>query len=266
MKEQFVSYAQCHEDILLYHAFHDLPKGFYVDVGANDPIELSVTKALQLRGWRGVNVEPLKEKYDLLCADRPLDLNVCCGAGSREDELTFRVDGMLTSCDPKAMDAAPLAEMRTLPVRRLSDILLDCCPDNTDIHLCKIDVEGFEEDVLRGIDFARHRPWVFVLETLINDNPESQHTKWEPALLEKGYLFARQVGMNRYYCALEHADLAARILSVEQLGRLYDLRFVVAQTPEDVLARRFGGAVFRRLPFLRRGFAHFAAKKDARMY
>jgi len=47
----FISYAQNHEDVLLYRALKGVGKGFYIDVGANDPEEDSVTKAFYDRGW-----------------------------------------------------------------------------------------------------------------------------------------------------------------------------------------------------------------------
>jgi len=38
------SYAQSFEDAYIYRAFKDVRNGFYVDVGAFDPDEDSVTK------------------------------------------------------------------------------------------------------------------------------------------------------------------------------------------------------------------------------
>ena len=40
---RFESYAQFFEDMILYCALKDVDKGFYIDVGANDPTYLSVT-------------------------------------------------------------------------------------------------------------------------------------------------------------------------------------------------------------------------------
>ena len=41
----FVSYAQNYEDVMLWRALKHVKKGFYVDVGANDPKFDSVTQA-----------------------------------------------------------------------------------------------------------------------------------------------------------------------------------------------------------------------------
>ena len=49
---RFESYAQFLEDLVLHCALKDVDKGFYIDVGANDPTDLSVTKFFYDRGCR----------------------------------------------------------------------------------------------------------------------------------------------------------------------------------------------------------------------
>ena len=49
-----ISYAQNAEDVVLMRAFADVEKGFYVDVGAWDPVADSVTKAFYDIGWSGL--------------------------------------------------------------------------------------------------------------------------------------------------------------------------------------------------------------------
>ena len=71
----FISYAQNYEDVMLWRALKHIDKGFYVDVGANDPIIDSVTAAFYERGWRGINIEPMRSYHEHLCAARPLDIN-----------------------------------------------------------------------------------------------------------------------------------------------------------------------------------------------
>jgi hypothetical protein len=54
----FISYGQNSEDVVLWRALRDIGTGFYVDVGAGDPKEDSVTHAFYERGWSGINIEP----------------------------------------------------------------------------------------------------------------------------------------------------------------------------------------------------------------
>ena len=79
----FISYAQNLEDVMLYRALKDVHKGFYIDVGAQDPVFDSVTNAFYERGWRGINIEPLQQWFDRLTAYRPDDINLQLAASSR---------------------------------------------------------------------------------------------------------------------------------------------------------------------------------------
>lgn len=58
------------------------PKGFYVDVGANDPIELSNTKTFSLRGWTGINIESDPDTFHRVANDRAMDTNPNIGVDS----------------------------------------------------------------------------------------------------------------------------------------------------------------------------------------
>jgi hypothetical protein len=78
-----ISYAKNREDILLWRALRDLPNGFYIDVGAEDPTQNSVTRAFYERGWNGINVESVSAHFDKLCNERPQDLTLQVAIGDR---------------------------------------------------------------------------------------------------------------------------------------------------------------------------------------
>src|SRR5262245_34697418 len=79
----FISYAQNFEDVMLYRALKGVVHGFYVDVGASDPVLDSVTKAFSERGWTGINIEPEPEVFRKLCEDRARDVNLQMAVGDR---------------------------------------------------------------------------------------------------------------------------------------------------------------------------------------
>src|SRR5215207_3038394 len=92
VSEPFVSYAQNGEDVVLWRALRHVRRGRYVDVGAADPVEYSVTHAFYRRGWRGLNVEPVAQLADALRRKRPEDHTVVAAAGARaETGRTFFV-------------------------------------------------------------------------------------------------------------------------------------------------------------------------------
>jgi flagellar biosynthesis GTPase FlhF len=62
--------------------------------------------------------------------------------------------------------------------------------------------------VIRGMDFRKWRPWVLVVEATLPNSQISNHDAWEYMLTEHGYRYAYFDGLNRYYVADEHAELA----------------------------------------------------------
>ena len=57
-----ISYAQNFEDVMLWRALGQIEHGFYIDIGAQDPIIDSVSLAFYEHGWRGIHVEPMSPR------------------------------------------------------------------------------------------------------------------------------------------------------------------------------------------------------------
>jgi FkbM family methyltransferase len=208
----FISYAQNSEDVLLWRALGHIQDGFYIDVGASDPVEHSVTKAFYDAGWHGINIEPLPAHAAAFAGERPRDVNLAIAAGSRQGELTlYDVPAVRGWASPKESVAEAhraegheVAELK-VPVRTLASV----CEEHAhgEIHFLKIDVEGFEGEVLQGMDFGRWRPWVLVIEATLPGRRETSHDTWEHLVTGQRYRFAWFDGLNRYYVAEEHAEL-----------------------------------------------------------
>ena len=61
----------------------DVDKGFYIDIGANDPTNLSVIKFFYDRDRHIINIEPLIDKCALLSEMRSRDMNLCVDLSRR---------------------------------------------------------------------------------------------------------------------------------------------------------------------------------------
>ncbi|RFB80995.1 FkbM family methyltransferase [Methylovirgula sp. 4M-Z18] len=205
-----ISYAQNHEDILLWRALKHIDAGFYVDVGANDPQEDSVTKLFYDRGWRGINIEPVSEYFTRLQSERPRDINLQVAVGAEDGSGSFyetKTRGWATSDRTIGEEYVQKGEALKVEVERrsLDSIFGQCNPPA--IHFLKIDVEGAEKEVLAGLDFQRFRPWIIVVEALDPIDHRDRSQEWEAAILAGGYDKVYFDGLNRYYLAAEHSDL-----------------------------------------------------------
>ncbi len=211
----FISYAQNGEDVVLSRALSHVETGFYVDVGAADPEEHSVTNAFYERGWSGINIEPLQEHFDRLSNARPRDLNLKVAAAREAGLCTLHAIGGtgLSTSDAQVAERHVEAGFRAVPVivpaLTLTNILSGCA--SKIIHFLKIDVEGAEEAVLAGMNFEIHRPWIVLVESTAPLSPEDKSASWEPLLLGSRYEFVFFDGLNRFYVAEEHRELAARL-------------------------------------------------------
>ena len=211
----FVSYAQNYEDVVLWRALRDVKEGFYVDVGAADPTVDSVTKAFYELGWSGINIEPAEPYFSSLQAERPRDVNLRVLAGSRAGVHLLHVikdTGLSTINDGFAARHVKAGfELRDVVVPELELNQILQLRAGQPIHFLKIDVEGAEVDVLRGIDLEKHRPWIILLEATEPSSQEPTRQNWEGLLFLRGYEFAYFDGLNCFYVAVERAALKERL-------------------------------------------------------
>ncbi len=209
----FISYAQNLEDVMLYRALKHVERGFYIDVGAQHPVIYSVTKAFYDRGWRGINVEPNPEYFQLLREERPKDINLNTAVGTYKGKVVF-YEVLHTGLSSVNKDYADLAakagyevQRYTVPCTTLDAI---CAKHKVDtVQFLNIDVEGAEKAVLEGFAFTKIRPWVVVIEANEPSSNRDVSQEWESMLLSKGYEMVYYDGLNRFYLAKERFDLRA---------------------------------------------------------
>jgi len=213
-----VSYTQFGEDIVFSYVLRDIDGIFYIDIGAYHPSIASVTKWLyDSKRASGINIEPLNREYNLLCADRQRDININAAVGSKEEEL------VLYSCGGDSTLITEYADERFSPIKTSVITLKQVCEkyisENQDIHFLKIDVEGFEKEVLLGADFNKYRPWLIMLEATKPWTMIPTHSEWEYILEEHQYEFVKQYDINRFYIAKEKSYLAERFLDMDILRK-----------------------------------------------
>ncbi len=209
-----VSYAQNFEDVMLWRALRHVGPGVYVDVGAQHPVIDSVSKAFYEQGWRGVHIEPVSRFAELLRADRPDETVLQVALSDREGTLELNViagTGLSTAVDHYAerhqLERGFAHQRVRVPTLTLASALGQLAGQQ--VHWLKIDVEGFEAQVLRGWDSTVLRPWIIVVEATVPNSTAPDYQAWDPILVAADYRFVYFDGLNRFYVAAEHADLAS---------------------------------------------------------
>lgn len=207
-----ISYAQNFEDVILERAFKGQDKGFYIDVGAWEPILDSVTKHFYDKGWHGINVEPVSAYHAKLQQQRDRDVNLNIALLDKPGTTSlyeFSGTGLSTFEHKYATDhkkqGFEVCE-QAVNVSTLETICAEYANDQV-IDFLKIDTEGTELQVLQGGDWQRFRPRVVLLEATIPLSQETSHAEWEPFLQQRGYIFAYLDGLNRFYVREEEPDL-----------------------------------------------------------
>ncbi len=256
-----LSYAQNLEDYHLDLVFAGQDAGAYVDVGGGHPVADNVSFWFYLKGWRGLVVEPQQALADIYAHVRPRDHTVSCLAGRAEGEAEFHVvdklHGFSTTVREHAAGTGQFGtSFKTIvkPVRTLAALIAEA--GLTTIDFLKIDVEGAEADVLAGMDFARWRPRVVLVEAVAPGSMAEAWGAWEPDLLARGYRFAFFDRLNRFYVAEEAKELAARFPAEpapwDRVKHLWDCGRAPerADHPDHKLAQALQQGFFAELPAL----------------
>ncbi|MFA1543509.1 FkbM family methyltransferase [Actinomadura monticuli] len=218
-----IAYAGNAEDVVLMRAFAGRRGGFFVDVGAGEPVSGSLTKNLvDGLGWRGVNIEPLPERHARLRQARPRDVSLCVAAGDKPGAAEFfrvvpgpgKTGGGGLSTLRRDVLGGHLAdgwrhEELRVEVVTLEAILSAHAEEGFD--LLKVDVEGSEAAVLRSADLRVWRPRVIVVEATVPLTARPSHEEWEPYVLAAGYRLALFDGLNRFYARDDESDLYERL-------------------------------------------------------
>jgi len=204
-ENQFVSYSQNREDLIIDVLLGSPEKGFYVDVGANDPVIDSVTKHFYDKGWTGINVEPIKKLHKLLVKSRSKDININKGISDKRGNLKLReytgLDGHSTFSETtkKSKDTNQEYSEYNVEVITLKELFNK--NKIKKIDFLKIDVEGLEDEVVKGNDWSLYRPTVVCLES------DHSHKNWADSFRKWDYLLVLQDGLNEYYLAKESEKL-----------------------------------------------------------
>ena len=182
------------ETLQIWEFFGCSEEGTFVEVGANDPKNLSQTWFLEKMGWGGVLVEPLPERCAALRRDRPNSnvFETAVSAPDKTGEADFYVQDVFSSLEPHLKDnIMDYKSVIRVKVATLDAVLEEAGVSRVDF--LSVDTEGTEVDVFRGFDFRKYRPALILVEDPV------LHLEVHRHLESTGYRLVRRTGFNNWY-------------------------------------------------------------------
>lgn len=164
------SFSQLFEDHFIDKYFNHKKKGFYVDIGANDPACINNTKLFYCKGWKGMNIEPNTGLFKKFLSKRGRDINLNIGIGHEKglhDFYVFKNHVYSTFSKEEAgkrISKGFSVEIKKVEVDRLENILAKHLPKDHVIDFFSIDTEGYDMVVLKTNDWKKFRPKLICIE------------------------------------------------------------------------------------------------------
>ncbi len=169
--------------------FINYKHGFYIECGANDGVDQSNTWYFEKKkNWNGLLIEPIPHLYNQLIKNRSNKnfFSKTCLVSNlyKKDLIELNYNDLQTSLIDKS-DKIISAKTSTL-TKLLNEYN---CPLTIDFF--SLDVEGYEFNVIEGIDFSKYIFKYFLIET-------NNFDKLNKILTDKNYKFLKQLTIHDY--------------------------------------------------------------------
>ena len=257
-----IFYSQHGEDFLLNKIFKDKADGVYVEIGCLDGIEYSNTYYFEKKGWKGICLEAHNDFIPLLKMNRPGASIVHCAVGEEDkDNVTFYANkiGSLSTLDKNEEERWKKDykeyftgfEEQTVQMRTLTTVFDELKVSKIDF--VSLDIEGYEVQALKGLDFSKYRPGIFVIEF----KNESHKKLLEDILFVHDYKFIGIIGCNLFYSinkedkkTLLRSYGKVPLLLIDQQGKEIHHEVSLTKTPwqtklKSALKRSIAGKMWR---------------------
>ena len=183
------------DEARLVRAFFESQRGYFVDVGANDPTDWSQTFHLEQLGWDGVLIEPQPDLAEALRRGRKACVYAvaCSSPENSGRSMPLKLAGAYSTLNTalRVADGNVVGSIE-VPIKTLDEVLDDARAPSP-IDFLSIDVEGHEREVLLGFNFARWRPRLVLIEDHVLDR------RLHRDLVSRGYTWIRRTGLNSWY-------------------------------------------------------------------
>jgi len=183
------------EQRLICDFFGNNTAGFFVEVGANDPVINSQTFHLEASGWSGLLIEPLPHLAKRLRNERRAPVAEFAASCRKRHHQQMLLVG--EGAHSRLMEPTEKPINSSLPAQFVECRTLDSLLENYNVRpgfeFLSIDVEGHESEVLEGFSTRRWMPKLILME----DNGFSLESHRQ--LKHSGYRIVLRTGRNNWY-------------------------------------------------------------------
>jgi len=187
----------------------DISEVKYLEIGTNDPVRANNTYAFYSRGARGAIVDPLPVVGELAKMIRPEDkfINAAIADKSGEDVSFYAcksstVSSLIEEHHEKWNGMSHNSTRKiTVPLIGVNELfeMIDFEPD-----YFLVDAEGYDDVIIRGLDFNKHKPKVVMVEVEHTMEPEGNLYQY---MLDMGYVLYTSISSNSIFVLKEYVQL-----------------------------------------------------------
>jgi len=210
-KKPSIHYGEFGEDILINRILKNIKTGRYVDVGCYHPFKGSLTVQLYKRGWRGINIDLSKSSIDLFNLVRKKDINLNIAVSDFNGQTNYFENSPINQQN-SLIKSNDNQKMIKTDCKNLNFILGENKFEK--FEYLNIDVEGNENNVIKGIDFSKYRPILITVENNnlhIKDYMQSEVYK---ILTGNNFTFIGKIGVTNFFLDNENAKNFQKLISI----------------------------------------------------
>jgi FkbM family methyltransferase len=183
------------EQDLVREFFNGKNNGFYVDLGANEPIIESQTYHLEKLGWQGLLIEPLPSYIKLLKEKRSGKvIEFACSSKENHGKiLDIVVAGGHSTLNISPIAAGSESNETTKVTCRTLDSILEENNAPVGFDFISIDIEGHEMEMFKGFSLEYWKPKLILLEDHVITHEKHNY------MTSHGHQIILRTGLNSWY-------------------------------------------------------------------
>lgn len=160
-------------DLKLDELFNKKTNGFYIELGAFDGLTQSNTAFFEFyRNWRGILIEPSLGSFTSCLTNRPKSytVNACCVSNDYTEDNISGDFNNITMASVNGLRLKNTSNLVQVKAMTLEKILDDYFSKNgeKEIDFVSIDTEGYELEVIKGLNLNKYKPTYLLIEIYAN--------------------------------------------------------------------------------------------------